>query len=231
MKKTLVVTASNTVMPRLSHKYAGTHIARNCTRCKMSELCDHRSRGLNGIRSDRHRRLVVFTDYPDYFADHAHAPYKLDSRKMLDWLFERMSVDPNQVAYEYTLRCYPGRELPSTKAARAACIEECAEYRFHALARIRPKAIAILGQVSLEAFTGRTKIGDNNDRALPCWEPIVRDYCDHVWASYSLQSILGPHPPSDTPKVFRVLYRAAEEAGLNPELNPTVPPFKWRNLK
>lgn len=206
-----------------------THIAPTCNACKLGSVCDHRSRGLNGLRSNKRKKLVVFTDTPDYFANHAHAPYKLDVRKMLDWLFARMSVDPEDVAYEYTLRCFPAKELPSTKAGRAVCIEECALFRFRALDRIRPKAICVLGNVSLEAFTGRTKIGDHEGRTIPCWEPVVRDHCDHVWVGYGINYILVS--PSDTPRVFRVLYKAAEEAGLNPRLKPNVPPFKWRNLK
>lgn len=174
-------------------------------------------------------RLVVFTDSPDYFADNAGRPYALDTGKILDWMFARMSVPSKDVSYEYTIRCYGKDTLPTTKAGRAQCIEECAQYRFATIAKIKPKAIAVLGQVSFEAFTGAGKVGEHEGRRLRAWEPVVRDFVDGVWCGYSLAYILIS--PSDAYRVFRVLYKAAEEAGLNPELDPSVPPFVWRNLK
>lgn len=200
-----------------------------CTACKLHEFASPKSVCLCGRNTEVEKALVVFTDHPDYFADHSQAPYKLDVRNILDWMFQRMDVDPGMVAYEYTLRCYPQKSLPTTKAARAVCIEECAEYRFASIAKLKPKAIVALGQTSLEAFTGKTRIGEYEGRKIHCWEPVVRDYCDNVWIGYSINYILVS--PSDTPRVFRVLYRAAEDAGLSPKLNPKIPPFQWRNLK
>lgn len=183
---------------------------------------------LKGRNVEEKKKLVVFTDHPDYFADHAGRPYSLDVRRMLDWLFLRMSVEPENVAYEYTLRCYPEKLLPSTKADRAVCIEECAEYRFATIAKLRPKVIVALGTVSLEAFTGRTKIGDFVERKIRAWEPVVRDFTEDIWIGYSINYILLA--PSDTPSVFRTLYMAAKEAGLKPKIDSTVPAFQWKEL-
>lgn len=198
----------------------------NCTRCVCHKTA--KTRCLRGRNADGRRPLVVFTDHPDYFADNAGRPYSLDPKRMLDWLFARMSVDAERVAYEYTLRCYAKGSLPSTKADRSVCIEECASYRFATLAKIRPKAIAVLGQVSCEAFTGKTQLGAFVGRRLRAWEPVVRDCVSEVWIGYSINYILTS--PSDTPGVFRVLFQAAQDAGLKPKLDPTVPPFQWREL-
>lgn len=199
-----------------------------CKACICHTTAKPKSVCLRGRNAEAHRPLVVFTDYPDYFADGSCKPYALDAGKMLDWMFARMSVDPAKVAYEYTLRCYAKESLPTTKANRATCIEECSQFRFKTLARIRPRAIAVLGQVSLEAFTGKTQIGSYVGRRLRAWEPVVRDYCESVWVGYSLNYILVS--PSDSPGVFRVLFQAARDAGLNPVIDPTVPPFQWRNI-
>lgn len=199
-----------------------------CDRCVCHTSAKPRSVCLRGRNSEAARRLVVFTDYPDYFANNGAIPYCMDTGKILDWLFARMSVDPKHVSYEYTLRCYAKDALPSTKAERACCIEECAEYRFAVLKRLRPSSIAVLGQVSLEAFTGKTQIGSWVGQRVRAWEPVVRDYSEHVWVGYSLQYILVS--PSDTPGVFRVLFQAAHDAGLNPRIDPTVPPYHWRNI-
>lgn len=199
-----------------------------CTSCPAYKTARGSSICLAGqSRLGTHKKLVVFTDYPDFFSNLASKPYSLEAGKILDWLFARMSVDSNDVAYEYTLRCYPGKSLPSKKSDRGSWIEECSQYRFATLAKLKPKAIATLGQVSLEAFTGKTQLGPNIGRNIRAWEPVVRDYAEHVWVGYSLTYILLY--PSDTPSVFRVLFQAALEAGLNPKIDPTVPPFHWTN--
>lgn len=197
----------------------------DCKRCSCHETA--RTVCMRGHNSRDHRPLVVFTDFPDYFADNSGKPYALDTRRILDWMFRRMSVSPGDVALEYTLRCYSPK-LSKAKAGRAPAIEACSRYRFATIARLRPKAIAVLGQISLEAFTGKSKVGDHEGTRIRAWEPVVRDHVDEVWVGYSIAYCLIS--PSDTYRVFRVLYRAAEDAGLNPKLNPNIPPFIWRNL-
>lgn len=202
----------------------------DCTACALHRSC--RTVCMSGrtrhALKGRRPRLLVFTDAPDYFADNAGKPYALDTGKLLDWMFRRMSVDPEDVGYEYTLHCYPKKDLPSTKSGRQVCIEECSQYRFATIAKIKPRAIAVLGTVSLEAFTGKSRVGDYEGRTLTCWEPVVREHCDTCWVGYSIAYCLVS--PSDTYRVFRVLYMAAKDAGLNPKLNPLVPPFTWRKL-
>lgn len=206
-------------------------IRSDCKLCPLHQYAKNSSVCLRGrIHEDRSKtRLVIFSDYPDYFADNASKPFALETGRILDWFLDRMSVDRTRVAYEYTLRCYPAKKLPTTKAGRAALVEECSTYRFATIARLRPRSIVGLGQTTLEAFTGHTRIGDWQGRAVPCWEGVVRDHADKIWIGYSLNYILAY--PSDTPAVFRVIYRAAEEAGLKPKLNPNVPPFVWKNVQ
>lgn len=200
-----------------------------CKRCKLHKFAHKKSVCLKGKNTEGRRRLMIFSDTPDYFADHMHAPYKMDAGKILDWLLARMSVDPKDVAYDYTLRCYAGKNLPTTKATRATPIEECACYRFRAIERVRPKAIVALGQVSMEAFTGKTKVGDFQGRLVPCWEPRVRDIVPAVWISYGLTGITMPEGASNSGRVFRVLFLAAQHAGLHPKINPNIPPFQWKS--
>lgn len=199
-----------------------------CNDCKLH--LDAKTVCLRGKNGDiGYRPLVVFTDYPDYFADNAKRGYALDVGRMLDWLFARMSIElAEHVAYEYTLRCYAKNTLPTTKADRAVCIEECSHYRYDSIAKLQPKAIAVLGQVSLEAFTGKTGIGGYVERKVRAWEPVVSRFVREVHVGYSINYILTS--PADTVGVFRVLFEAAKDAGLNPKLNPNVPPFSWRNL-
>jgi uracil-DNA glycosylase family 4 len=199
-----------------------------CKNCKLHEFAHPNAVCLRGKNTESRKRLMVFTDTPDYFANHAKAPYKLDVGKFLDWCFESMSIEPNRVAYDYTLRCYAGKNLPTTKATRAEPIEECALYRFDSIELVRPKAIVILGKVSLEAFTGKSDVSMYQGRKVPCWEPVVRDIVPEVWVGYGLQGILIS--AGDAHRVFRVLYYAAQDAGFKPKIDPTVKQFQWKNF-
>lgn len=202
-------------------------INRNCRACFLHKGCA--SVCLRGKNAMGHRPLVIFTDTPDFYSNNATRPYAMHTGQILDNLLARMSVDPADVAYEYTLRCYAKDTLPSKKAERAPCILECNKYRFATIAKTRPKAIVVLGDVSLEAFTGKTKVGKYSERKVPAWEGVVRKFVPHVWVGYSLLNILYGNI-SDTVPVGRVLWNAATEAGLNPKPNPKVKPFTWPTI-
>lgn len=194
----------------------------NCTACDLHEgtscVC---LKGKSGEKGG----LMVFTDYPDYFAERARRPYALDVGAFLRWCFQRMSVNPEIITYEYTLRCYGQKTLPTTKAGRAVCIQECNQYRFVTIAKTQPRAIVTLGQTSLEAFTGRTRVKDNSGLKVPCNEGIVKRFVQHIWCAYSVQYALVS--PSESPDMFRTIWYAAQEAGLKPKLNPKIAPFQW----
>lgn len=197
----------------------------SCKDCKL--YANAKTPCLNG-RLHKGVRLLIYSDAPDYFADNAARSYSMDAGKILDWMLKRMSISPELVGYDYTLRCYPAKSLPTTKAGRAECVGECNHYRFANIAKLRPKAIVSLGQVSLEAFTGKSKVGDYEGQRVRSWEPIVSELVDGVWVGYGLTYILMF--PSDSYRTFRVIYKAAEEAGLRPKIDSTVSPFRWSNV-
>lgn len=197
----------------------------NCQAC-----CLHKGSKavcINGIGVDSHKPLMIFTDGPDYFADNAKRGYALDCGKFLDWLLNRMSIDRDSVALDYTLRCYT-KKLPTKAVDRAVLMMECNQYRFATIANVKPKAIVVLGQTSLEAFTGRSKVGDFSERKVVAWEGIVKKYVSHVWVSYGpAYPIYGD--PSVSVEIYRTIYMAAKEAGLEPKNNTEVKPFIWTN--
>lgn len=208
-------------------KGSTTHqINPSCDACLLHECAHKRAVCLKGKNTDARRALMVFTDHPDYFADHAQRPYAMDCGRLLDWMFLRMSIDPKRVAYDYTLRCYPKKSLPGSKADRANLILECNQYRFASIAKVRPRAIACLGQTTLEAFTGQAKVGPLAERDYVPWEGVVRKYVKRVWIGYNPWACLGPSA-SDAVSIFRTLWQAAEDANMKPVLNPSVPPFNF----
>lgn len=183
---------------------------------------------LKGRNVDERRRLMIFTDYPDYFADQTGKPYALDTGEFIDWLLKRMSINPEDVALDYTLHCYAKDAKLTTKAGRAVAIEECSHYRFASIAKVRPRVIVALGQASMEAFTGKTKVADCEGQSFRAWEGVVADFSDQIWIGYSIAYALIS--PSDSGRIYRTIYAAARKAGLKPKIDPSIPPFRWRNL-
>lgn len=183
---------------------------------------------LKGRNVDGPSPLMIFTDYPDYYADNSGKPFAMDTGEFIDWMLDSMSVPRNKVALDYTLHCYAKEAKLTTKASRAVAIEECAQYRFASIAKVRPRVICVLGQASMEAFSGKTKLADCEGQEFKAWEGVVREHSPMVWIGYSVAYALIA--PSDSGRIFRTIFAAAKQAGLNPRLNPTIPPFRWRNL-
>lgn len=172
---------------------------------------------------------MIYTDTPDYFADNAKAPYVLDVHRLIQFMLGSMSVDMQSIALDYTLRCFPAKTLPTTKAERSACIVECSRYRFATIAKVKPKALVALGQVSCEAFTGKSEVKLVTESPVRAWEGMVSQYVPHVWVGYSIAYALTS--PSATLGIFRTLFQAAEEAGLNPKINTKQPVFHWPDIQ
>lgn len=198
-------------------------IRSDCCRCPLHEEAN--TVCLAG-RGAINAALMLFVDYPDSISDKAGRPFKLATGELLDWMFQRMSIDPAKIRYEYTLRCYPkNKKLISTKDKRDICFRGCNQYRYKVLKKIKPKAVVVMGNISLEAFTGRVKISEVQGLKIECNEPAVKEVIKEVWCAASPYQLL--QVPSDTPNVYRVLFQAAKEAGLKPKINPEVKPYRW----
>lgn len=198
-----------------------------CNWCPLHESA--KSVCLKGRNTDKHRPLMIFTGHPDYFADNAGKGFSMDSGRILDNILMRMSINPDDVAYDYVLRCYPKKTMPSTKEGRSNCVRECNHYRFASIARVKPRAIVCLGGVAFEAFTGKSsnQLKQWLERECRAWEPVVGKYAKSVWVGYTLELILLKSA-ADTVSTAAAIWFAAEQAGLKPKVNPSVRPFEWQ---
>jgi uracil-DNA glycosylase len=134
-----------------------------------------------------------------------------------------MGIDPAAVYLDYIVKCYG--TLPTKKDARNILVNAC-DYKLAAL-QLLPnlKAVVVLGRVGCEWVTGGSILGD---WAGADW-PLARNHTMHciipkVWVGYSPGYAL--EKPSESGGIFRVLWKAAEEAGLNPTVTK-IPPFEF----
>lgn len=199
-----------------------------CTECKLHEpkgtsVC------LKGSGVDGKKKLMIFADQPDYFANNARKGFVLDVLDFWAYILSCMSISIEDVAFDYTVRCYNKAGVASTKAARGPIIIACSSYRFKSIDKVEPKAIVVSGSASLEAFTGKTKVSDYHENTVKAWEGRVRKHVPHVWVCHS--AAFAMTAASESIPIFRTVWQAAEEAGLEPVINPSAINLVWKMKK
>jgi len=169
--------------------------------------------------------LAIYLDTPGMMEDKRHRGFVSDAAEFVRHCLRRMGIDPASVWMDYSVKCYPARKMPGKKQDRFDVIWACSEYRIAMLQSLpNLRSIVAMGALSNEVFTGSATIGAN---AGAEWEPReqwLRELIEHVWVSYSPGFVL--EKPSESGAIFRVLWKAAEEAGLNPK-STKQPPFEY----
>lgn len=197
----------------------------NCTLCVLSSSAHPRSVCLKGEGSGI-AQLVIFMDAPSLVEDRRHHSFVSDGAALLKWMLNRMSVNINHVYFDYILKCYPGkcREY-SKKAYRLNFIEACSTYRVATLQHIRPRAVIGMGSKCCEAFLGSDKVALYEGTDWTPMEPMMRDYVDKVFITYSPAYAL--EDAAESVSIYRTLWAAAEKAGLKPRFNKYLKAFDY----
>lgn len=199
------------------------HSISTCQNCHLSETC--RTVGMQGY-GDPKASLILFLDSPTFDDDHKGRFGFSDSTKLLSWLIQRAGLSLREgVRIEYTLRCAKPKRSLSTKAARAECIEACSEYRFATLQTLKPKAIVAMGAISCEAFLAGCAHGKKEGWHWETREKSIASIVSRTWVTYSPGYAI--EKPAEVGRIYRVIFRAAEAAGLKPQFNPNVKPFPF----
>lgn len=184
---------------------------KDCTDCELHRYAKHRCLPSLGSSSCK---LAIFLDHPSVVEDKRGRSWVGDNANFVNFCLKRMSIDPESVFRDYIVKCYPVK-LPGAKAERMACVAACSQYRFESLKELSSlKAMVVLGSLGCETITHHKTIGD---KAGAEWQPVsllMKQYISHVWIGYSPGLI--KEKPSEAGSIYRVIWRAAEEAGLSP---------------
>jgi uracil-DNA glycosylase len=164
-------------------------------------------------------------DHPSVVEDKRGRSWVGDNAKFVDYCLRRMSIDPTCVFRDYILKCYP-QKLPGDKVTRMSCVAACSQYRFEALKELTSlRAMVVLGSLGCETITGHKTIGDY---AGAEWAPVsllMRQHVPEVWIGYS-PGILR-EKASEAGAIYRVIFKAAEAAGLNPHADLSIAPYEF----
>jgi len=193
-----------------------------CTDCVLHERAKHRCLPSLGTQD---AVLAIYLDSPSFLDDRRGRSFVSDNAEFVKFCLKRMSVSLDNVFLDYIVKCCPGK-MPGQKENRMACVRACSQYRFAALQKLpHIKAIVGLGSLACETFTLVKEVGK---RAGSDWEPIspiMKQYVDHIWIGMS-PGVLKEQP-SEAGSIFRVIWMAAEEAGLKPEVNLEIKPYDF----
>lgn len=195
-----------------------------CSDCELHDKCNNRCLPSQG---DQDCKLAIFLDYPSLIDDRRGRPWSDDRAQFVDWSLQRMGIDPCRVYRDYIVKCYPGKKgMPSKKEPRMACVRECAQYRFASLQELAHlKALVVLGSLGCEAMLLHKTVSDKEGAEWEPVSPLMRQHVAHVWVGYS-PGVLGEQP-AEAPGIFRVIWCAAKEAGLEPEITQ-IKPFDFK---
>lgn len=198
----------------------------NCKLCELHNSANRKSVCLRGGGGDQ-AKLMIYLDHPSIVEDRRNRGLCSNAVEWLKWALSRMSVDRKNVYVDYVLKCYPGnaKKQFKKKANRQVYYEVCSTYRVATLQLIKPKAIIAMGSKACEAFLGSDKVGDYEGTNWIPDEPFVREHVERLWISYSPAYAL--EAPAESVGIYRVLWFAAMEAGLQPKLNTKQTPFDY----
>lgn len=132
------------------------------------------------------------------------------AEKLLIWLIYKLTLTGNDIWVDYTFKC---PSLVYKKKELTTCYATC--YQTYPRQWNTRKSLVLSGNWT-SSFVGGAQLKDWHGRKHPeseCW---------HVYSFKYL--LMNPAECLDT---SRVLYRAAEEAGLSPKYNFNIPNFKF----
>lgn len=176
------------------------NICRACYACNLNPT-------LNAVAptGNPNANLHIFLDSP-----HGRA------LSFIGWLLDTASIAPDDVCIDYILKCAPpkGKAITDKKKPRLEAVGICC------CAIPRPglqgdKSIVAAGAWAIEALI-----------AKPMKEVAgIKDKDTGIWAMYNpLYHIMNA---GECQRSYRVLFKAAEEAGLKPAYNPNIEMFDF----
>jgi len=186
----------------------------NCQKCLLCNVANPRSVCLKGMGS-LDSAMIIFLDTPNMMDDKRHRSFVSEAAEFVRHCLKRMGIDPAAVMLDYTVKCYPAKKMPGKAKDRFEVTWACSEYRIATLQNMpNLRSIVAMGALSCEVFTGSATVGTHAGAEWTPREKWLQSRLSHVWVSYSPGYVL--EKPSEAGAIFRVLWRAAEEAGLSP---------------
>lgn len=196
----------------------------NCQKCLLCNVASKGSVCLKGM-GNLDSPLAIFLDTPGMLEDRRHRSFVSNGAEFVRHCLRRMGIDPTSIYMDYTVKCYPARKMPGKQKDRFDVTWECSEYRIATLQSM-PNLVTLvaMGALSCEVFEGSATIGRRAGAEWTPRESWLQERISELWVSYSPGFVL--EKTSEAGSIARVLWRAAEMAGLSP-IDTKQPHFEF----
>lgn len=177
---------------------------------------------------DQDCRLAIYLDTPAAIEDRRGRSFVGDNAEFVKYCLRRMSVNLDDVYLDYVVKCAAGK-LPGKADDRMACVRACSQYRYAALKTLMHlKAMVVLGSLGCEMVTLNKNVGQHQGSEWIPASPTMKKYFKHIWVGFSPG--LVKEKPAESGSIYRVIFMAAQEAGLKPKANLTIKPYEFPHM-
>jgi hypothetical protein len=174
-----------------------------CTSCKLS--CGKPYNSVSGWGNPE-AKLIVLLDSPGH----------LLAEKLFIWITKRLGLTGNDIWVDYVFKCQIVGKIKKELATES---KEICWDKFPRNEVYNAKSLVLVGNWGPDLVINK-KIKNLHGR---------KDAESECWIIYSFQYLLMN--PAECVDAWRVLYKAAEEAGLKPRMVMDVPPFRFPSKK
>lgn len=188
-----------------------------CTACELHEHCY--TVGMNPIGPNK-APLKIFLDCPPAQDDIRHKFGESNIAKFLHWMLKRNGLKEEDYQVAFTLKCTIPKKFLTKKAQKWESIEACTPFRIASLQNA--KCVLAMGELSVMAFLDQPL-----KKVVHCIWPSQEIKGLSIAASYAAGYPLAEGKAAEAVQMARIMWLAAEKAGLKPFYNPDAGQFDF----
>ena len=178
-----------------------------CKDCRMSRFCTSATYNNTPGWGNPDAKLVVVFDDPSHSL----------AEKLFVWCMQKLSLTGDDVWVDYVWKCPLPKQLK--KKELEVTYKICWTSHPRHWAEDENRVIVLAGNYAAD-FLASAKMAQAHGK---------KDPESQAWIVYSFLYLLMN--PAECLDNSRVLYKAAEEAGLSPKYNADIPPFRFPSKK
>lgn len=186
-----------------------------CTACELHEHCY--TVGMNPIGPEN-APLMVFLDCPPAEDDMRHKFGESHVAKFVRWMMNRNGLKEEEYRVAFTLKCSIPKKTITKKVQKYEVIDACTPHRIASLQNC--KCALVMGELSVLAFLDQPL-----KKTVNCIWPSQEIKGLSVAVSYAPGYAL--QNPSQSVGMARLMWLAAEKAGLKPYFNAEAGQFDY----
>lgn len=192
-------------------------IVTKCTACVLHQHCY--TVGMNPV-GPPDTALRIFLDSPPKEDDMRHKFGASNISRFVRWMMLRNGLKEEDYQIAFTLKCAIPKNFLTKKENKQECVRACSKFRIASLQNA--KVVLAMGELSVMAFLGKPL-----KKVVGCFWPSREISGLTIAASYAAGYPLAEGKAGESVSMARIMWMAAEKAGLKPYFNPDAGLFDY----